>query len=310
MGVPLRKKVFHIVDNSFLRSVFYFPYFVAEKVTCYTLSLVGARVWIRNSYYLKTLVVGISDLDISVQFPVNPTVRQVSRIKKYHRNLKKIFPFLGEMNIYIKSDENLIQAFNTLELNRDPYLKNVHSRNNSGTHYERITFILRMFESDRVNLSICPKYRQKKWLSHFKAIGEDKLEVIEAKDIINFLSSAVSKESSKYKEGLESFLESGEFNFSSSRETILLFPHRWAVWVNVNGGIEEGIKKLGLNLDERKIIQEMIKWELMGLYTQRFLLEDNQNLDFYLKLLGRMNSLVSIENREQIDELIEKLLSA
>ncbi|PIK14022.1 hypothetical protein [Halobacteriovorax sp. JY17] len=303
------KRIFHLLDSSCLRGLFYFPYFIAEKIACYSFSQIGANVWVRNSYFLRTLVVGISDLDISIQLLEPPTTLQIKKIKAKYRLLKTFFPFLGEINIYLKRDEAIFNVFNRLEMNRDPYLREIGSDQQIISEYQKLVFILRMFEADRENLYKYPHYRQKKWVSHFHAIGLESIDYVTADDIVNYLSESISKDK-RYSLALNKFLESGRYHFSISRESIILFPHRWAVWVNVNGGLEEEYQKLALTTEERKIIQEMIKWEVMGLYTQIYLIEESQNIEFYLDLLKRMNLLISSDESSQIDLVIDRLIRA
>lgn len=302
------KDIFHAIDNSMLRCILYFIYMIAEKVVILVISEQKINVWIRNSYYLNSLVVGISDLDISVQYMNRPSEVEINKLKTKLRYLKYFFPFLGETNIYVKSDEELLRSFNFYEMKRDPYLSTLTEDDKGRCKYQKLIFILRMLESDRENLCNFPQYRQKKWKSHFKSIDGPFYQKIGPVEVLDYIASSMPGDSERYREVLNSFLKSGEYHFSDSREMALLFPHRWSVWVNINGGIEEGIKKLNLSDDERIIFQEMIRWEIMGLYTQRFLLTEKDNINFYLNYLREVNMLISSYDQSVLDRSLSKLI--
>ncbi|WP_417335320.1 hypothetical protein [Halobacteriovorax marinus] len=301
----LLKKIFYFIDNSYLRVFLLLPYILAKFLTISFLSVGDARVWIRNSYYLKTLIVGVSDLDISVQFNKKPSRQIIGKLKTRYKILRYLFPFLGEMNLYIQEDEDLLQIFNRYEMKRDPVLgEKVNEAEEE--EFQKITFLVRMLESDKENLKNCPEIRQKKWKSHLEELGRERTRYIHLSDIVDFLSSMLK--SKEYEKILLSFLKTGQFHFDENREYAILFPHRWAVWVNVNGGIEEGVDKLKLSEWERRVVQEMIKWEIMGLSTQMYLLNEDRNMNFYLDLLRRLNLLINSNEVSVIDRFIDQLI--
>jgi len=285
------KRLIYKLDSTFLRFPFWFLYFLASHIVKMSLCCSNAQVWIRNSYYLKSLVVGLSDLDVTVAFKEKPTSLDIERLEKKYALLKKLIPFLGELNVLSWHELDFIKSiFNHYECQRDPYLSSLVNKTKNDRQFDALSFLLRMFEADLHNLKSQPHYRIKKWKSHLNPMG------VEVKAPLNpeIILEKISKLAQLKNSDLDSFLKSlisNEKEALSEEDRLfsILFPHRWAVWANVNGGLEELIKENNYSKQESEIILTLLRWELMGLYTQFRILPKEQNIDFYVDLLYRFS---------------------
>jgi len=165
----------------------------------------GAKVYIRNSQALGSSVAFVSDLDLTV---VYQTVSR-SKIRRLHRNLKLIFPFLGELCLYRTSDLVWLQeVINPFELERDPtilsQIKPVKIK--SGT--AKVVFISKMFVSDLSNLQSRAVLRQRKWAQHFSSIGEHQVDHIDDASVLSWLSNQLTSKTLTF--DVQQFLRDAE----------------------------------------------------------------------------------------------------
>ena len=89
------------------------------------------KIWARNSYYFRSHVPGLSDIDITVLSQDIPDEFLV-----YRKILKIIFPWIGEVNWYpISIAQEMFVLANTVEMSRDPILVAKYSKKNLGGAY-------------------------------------------------------------------------------------------------------------------------------------------------------------------------------
>lgn len=288
-----------LFDSTPLRWIFLLPYRFGEVFICNKLQDENTKVWTRNSYYLKTLVVIKSDLDVTISFLKSPSSNEIqNKIKKY-KKYKKFLPFLGELNIICQNDLSFIQkSFNHYEAARDPHLAKIVNLNKHPSS-ERATFLLRMFEADRHNLSNKNPLRLKKWRSHLSDCSIGSTE-----DLVPTLFEKLVELTHLDREDLLHYLTEYLNNDFKPNEkmSLVLYPAQWAVWANINGGTSNLVDSFSLNTMEKKIILSGLRWEIMGLYTQFRILPAENNVSFFTELIQDLIVHISKDFNENIDD--------
>jgi hypothetical protein len=257
----------------------------------------NSNAWIRNSFHLGTAVPGISDLDITVNFYNAPSFHEVQSIRKKYAFLKLLFPFMGEMNILVESELKFaLPFFNKYEAARDPHLNQYEYID---TDEMKAAFLLRMYEADLKNLSSIPKLREKKWKSHLESTSLSIIDISEPKRLLESILKLCDLNANESKIFLEKVMSSGSFEGveeTSELDFITFFPHRWSVWANVNGGVVHRLGKLNLTDERKSLIKALLYWELMGLYTQFRLMQEESNIIFYIGLLTNFLNELDFKN--------------
>jgi hypothetical protein len=131
-----------------------------------------AQVWARNSYRLGNWTAFQSDIDLSVWMAREPKAGEVARLVRTHQRVKKVFPFLGEINLYIATDLKWVELLiNAFELERDPQLaKKITTQSPLELRFHAASFLLRMLESDIERVLNEPEGRRPKWDAHFARV--------------------------------------------------------------------------------------------------------------------------------------------
>lgn len=259
------------------------------------------KVWIRNSFYSGNTVLGLSDIDLSLLITDKKNSNQLKQFLTKITELKKFFPFIGEINVL---DTNSIKTFisfcNSYEVNRDPDLRmlSINTHLSKGQAY---TYILRCFSSDYHHLSLFPELRIRKWSKHLLEIEKHtnfKIQKVTQETPIKILSSLYSNPE------VDSVLTKlyylkGPYNFSIKEVAIcfLLYPSK-IYHINESKEltselIEEITKLASSNNDmlfENFFNQQ--SWEIWGLFTQ-INSQKLLNLEDHLKLMKNFTDTVS-----------------
>lgn len=289
-----------------------FPYFLQELP--YTIALHSCStlikskqvsIWARNSYIFKNLVAAKSDLDLTI---IVKRIGQERVIIQKYNFLKKIFPFLGEINLYLKDEiENYISLANHYEISRDPKLKSYTKKNDRESDIEKIVFLCKLIESDQENLKNIPRYRHKKWNHHLNSLKlksdislvglTDLLQELLKKNNIQFSEEFVEcyyKENRNDKNSCDNFYR----ECPCIRSYILLYPFRWIGSSLTCESFDHDIELLkDFSKEELKLLEGQISWEIWGLFSQ------------YLHNLQRATLHTHLENIKQVMDSNEYLRS-
>lgn len=252
-------------------------YQLAARVVLNIVKHPGIKVWMRNSYVTGNLIYGQSDIDFTIFInDVGHTIDEGIFLKRFSY-AKKLFPFLGEVNIYKASQLCLIQPLlNPLEVARDPRLKSQLGVVRAPTESERFTYLFRMFLSDLKNLQNNPESRYKKWNYHFDTLGLDKSKKGELlrERILNELSALADNEIRKDIEGLLELPFIINNSLLDSR-LIIFAPQLWHLYFRGSSNFHECISILNeASFREQAFFFDQLRWELFGLITQLPSLED------------------------------------
>jgi hypothetical protein len=92
----------------------------------------------------------VSDIDVSVWMAHPPSSRDLARFKSAYSRMKKLFPVIGNVNLYIATEKHWTeQLINRFELERDPQLaKKLSPRSPIKPEVQAAAFLLRMVEKD------------------------------------------------------------------------------------------------------------------------------------------------------------------
>lgn len=184
----LRDHFFKKIDSVLPRELAALPYQFALKSlqTDFCTNLIAGDVWSRNSFKQGNYVFGVSDLDVT--FYLNQKVftsRDFWMIQNILTRTKRLYPFLGEVNLYLADlAQEFSSSINYHERLRDPVLNillpPIDPKNKLA---DDVTFLLRMLHSDRHKLLHYPHLRRKKWSMHLTSVLEKE---IPDDSVINF----------------------------------------------------------------------------------------------------------------------------
>ena len=245
------------------------------------------EVWPRHSFVGKSFLPFVSDLDLTFWFEKKPEPSVFFRAKTIFENSKRVFPFLGEVNLYVASEAPLLFEFaNLYEIRRDPILwARLGFADRAPAPQEQIVFWLRCLDSDRKGLLSLPQLRIRKWQNYaslaqislperltFSSLLEAGIETLgdfsatDRKIIFQNLSAHFQRNPSD--------LEDIPSTYCRDRWTF--FPHRYCL----------GETSLPI-LDEKRarIAFRQMAWEVWALWSQfRFLAagEYQKDLGHYL----------------------------
>jgi hypothetical protein len=259
------------------------------------------KIWIRNSFYSGNTVLGLSDIDLSLLITDKTNSHQLKKFLINIIELKKIFPFIGEINVL---DTNSIKDFlpycNSYEVNRDPDLKEL-SKSTQLSKDQAYTYILRCFSSDYHHLSLFPELRIKKWSKHLLEINKYtkfKIQKISHNTPLKILSSLysntiVDRVLSKlyYSKGPY------DFNIKEIAVCFLLYPST-IYHINESKELTSELIKEITNLASSnndllfKNFFNQQSWEIWGLFTQ-INSQKLLNLEDHLKLMKSFTEIVA-----------------
>lgn len=253
----------------------------------------GLRCWSRNSYVFGNINPGLSDIDFTLVIPNKDFLNKANDFICDYATLKKIIPFLGEINFYDSSHfHQIAQWINYYELQRDPSLSELLP-SRTPNPCEKPIFLLRMLESDLKNLRGNPELRKNKWDFHLKQCeirAPNKLTLENLiREITETLPKALNPQESY--EFIAYYLNHGiEETYLKYRRLkkiklfILLYPHRWLVYANGIKDVEICLNSLIFNEDELNLILHQIRWEVFGIYCQDQL-KKNPDVEKYITCL-------------------------
>ena len=264
--------------------------------------------WARNSYFFHNIIPGLSDIDFTIMVKPGMPERRVQKFIEFYSYVKRIMPFLGEINIYDTSDlEELSFWINRYEANRDPKLSSFLTLPSPRVG-DRFIYLLRLLESDANNLIKNPSMRQKKWLRHFQEVGLKAPEDITLPGLIEAISNVSSSDigNSKTKEFLTFYINHNRTETfqhlhreGDEKLFIILYPHRWLVAANGEKELRNTLTNLHFSQAELELIYAQLRWEINGLYSQRFTLPDKSNVIVYIDMI--MNFLVLLQDAREED---------
>lgn len=296
---------------------YYLSYYLIRLVYFKELFCKDFALWPRNSFYFKNLVVGRSDLDLTIFFFRSSDPKKLKWILLRYKMIKKICPWLGEINLYQKEEFlELGTVFNRREIERDPllalYLPRIQ-RQVPDTIDDKV-FVLRMLENDHLLKTCFPK-RRKKWAKHLTDLGIAQAfnsDDLELSDLLNLLASAFSLDKALL---FAIVVDKKTFYdlYNDHRYCSLLmkyFPHQWMSFAIQYWDFEKDLHRFS-DLDEKDslLVLGQIEWEVMGLLSQYRFASDKKHLIWHLDQMNQIVTKLKTSNLNNTTEKIKKLQS-
>lgn len=253
-------------------------YFLIVFINRPLLFCISKNVWYRNSLYFKKTSLGLSDIDLTIYFENTPDKQKIDELFFIQNILKFTMGRMGEPVVYTHYDIKFFSQFiNFFESKRDPFfkLKKVPSK------AETFVFLTKTYLCDKANLKKYPRLRIKKWSYIFNLLN------IDTKPDYKNLSFEI-------KEILKSF------HHEYIEEDNIIFQSD--LWIRYS--------ELEFQTDwEKQLVYEQVRWEIWGLYTQRYLIKNKKQLkDHSLNLKNICHQhLNTIEGRDLMLEAISRL---
>jgi hypothetical protein len=284
--MKMRLQFFSILDSFmpiWLKLIPYQVGFIFCK-NLFFLQFKNSDLWVRNSVQRRTLVFGLSDLDLTL-LTSQPLDKQ--KFNRLCKKAKKLVPFMGEVNCYEKNHFDFLkETINTFEYLRDSKLQTYFSLTEKSFDGEKVVFLLRMLRSDKALLRGELHYRQRKWRDHFSM-----LELPLPKGLIS--ADVVARQISQFFPNQEEIFKTLGTWLSSApwREDLyhdhfgehwkFLNPHLYLWFENNDANFTRAVSEF-----EKNILKRQIDWELFGLYSQRSWL-DPENILIHINRLEK-----------------------
>jgi hypothetical protein len=134
----------------------------------------NAQVWTRNGYKTTGWVPFDQPVDFSVWFAREPSIRDLNSVRNAHRRVKKVFPILGEMNLYVATDIELFsQLMNSFLLERDPHLKRkLQLTNKLNPRAQASAYLFRVLDAEVKDVLEQSDETQRRWGGYFLSVGK------------------------------------------------------------------------------------------------------------------------------------------
>lgn len=305
------------------------PYWLAVKFLIFSSKLfgLGDGVWARNSYKLKALEPGFSDIDITICLTNSKNTTRLGLFLSFYAGIKKLFPFFGEVNVYRPSMMGfLLENHNGFELMRDPVLCEKFNLDRTKDPVEAAVFLFRQLEADIYNLQNYPEKRIKKWESHInminKALPELKLKehipfnknkLIETATFsIIFLNNIWDPfEVEELKEKLYFYFELVSKGVDFERLQYLMNKDSWFIsWKSFRNLDEEKATNI-LSDKQLAFLIRQIRWEVSGVLTQiKSKKEALTATGHFNKTIGAVKKITRLRDSEEAQVLLGKINEA
>jgi hypothetical protein len=133
-----------------------------------------AQVWTRNGYKTTGWIPFDQPVDFSVWFAREPSVRDLNSVRDAHSRVKRVFPVLGEMNVYVATEIELFsQLMNPFLLERDPQLKKkIALRNKVSARAQASAYLFRVLDNEVKDVIAESDETQRRWGGYFLSVGK------------------------------------------------------------------------------------------------------------------------------------------
>lgn len=266
------------LPTSLAKAIYLLPY----KILKFQFRSEPLRLWYRHSVYFGDIVFGLSDLDLTVCFDKEVSVKEVQRLERSIGFWRAFFPFIGEVEYYDPPFIKALKPFmNPFELRRDPVGESLFLSDfpKEREEAERIVFILNWLYRDAHKMRMDFHKRQKK-IKRFCEILKIEREFSHLNELIEALTQKYFPQQKKWCAFLKDFC-SFDFTqrsaanafyeeFPEHRELFLIsFPQEFIGAALHHNEFEEAkILVRQFHEAEREIFLAQIRWEIRGLMGQ------------------------------------------
>lgn len=294
----------------------------------------GIELWPRHSYLTSAFIPTKSDLDLTAYVS---NLDSLNSYLKYYALMRKLVPFLGELNIYTDEAVNYIKSHHTngFELERDPLLLSRFKIELSQKYFTRekaVSYLLMALVNDLHKIAQNSDARIKKWKYHFahvntafaqKGITARRLEMNESTLVFSVLTAIVNlsdissaEEAQSIRAKLKLFIEMTPkaeitLNFTDLVKPLLLQENTelFTYFIEYTTKIEGFVPKL--TEPQFEITVSQIDWVILRLLKQNYNSEIAANSIKTLNSFKVFVEAVAKKNSNlKIDEILNKINSA
>ena len=281
--------------------------------------------WCKNSVALDDFIFGISDLDISILLVDGEDQKKTKNLLSHLVLLKRLFPFMGETSIYFESDFSWLRTLiNPAELRRDPELlkrMSFYGSLKELTINQKRAFAIHWLMSDYKKMERDFSQRKAKIKRFSGLLGWGKLD--QCSNYEDFLGTFLvylfkEKRDRKVFQDLwqktSILLERNDHQrllkfYRDYKERAFMMTYFPAVWLGLSVElgliseelllIEEMSQEHRNKKGEKSVLEEMLAWELWGLYTQHLFHADSIALTIHLGHLKKV--AIALGNQKIVD---------
>lgn len=270
----------------------YFPIFKLVEVYLKKRHKKISAISLRGGVAHKYCIFPLSDIDTTI---VVSDYSEIVRLRTDLLRVKKWIPFFSEVNVFSDCDiEKFINSFNSYEIRRDPYFARDFFEINLKVNEDAFVFAARLWQA---NLDKKEKIRRaKKWAYYASVLN---WPVVTTKsDFLNQLESLYSKltnnPSTNFRIRYDRYLTTGldpVINLS-----------KWLEQSFATSCFEEQLHSLkSYSKEDKKIVLSHIKWEIMGLVSQLYLISKNNSYVEHCNNLKRVLLVIDEDEVEVFD---------
>lgn len=301
------------------------PYSITLKLAQWCVRLFDSKfeLWPRNSFIFDAIEPGFSDLDLTLYVPKESRVKSAHQFLTFANLARKIWPLVGEINLYLESDLELSLAnINCFELNRDKFLVKRMNYKEKFDSVEAAVFLFRQLEKDIKNLALNPRRRKKKWSYHFRQIqilttdlprpnfpelNENRIVESVVSAIVFLCGLSHSVFSDELSENLDMYFEFLLKDVDTSRLRPVILKDPWLFVFSIHRAAYLETFPFLLSDVQQKVLLLQIKWEIWGLKSQVF---ENEFAGALTKHKQSLIQKLQRQNSYQWSEDFESLLNS
>lgn len=303
------------------RAIYKLPIFLLNK----KLVSKKSRAWCKNSVALDDFIFGTSDLDISILMDDENAYQSVKGLLSYLEFLKGLFPFVGEISIYLKPDLLWLKPLiNPFELRRDPellkYLSLDGSQKELGISEKRV-FAIHWLMSDHKKMNQNFSHRKPKVKRFSGLIGWHKLaECSDYQEFIDVFLKYLFKDKEEGQRFIDLWQRLSEFLNNKDHQGLLAFYQEYkereffmtyfpTIWLGIS--VELGLISEELLLiekaakEDKEVLEGMLSWEAWGLYTQHLFHMESVDLTIHLGHLKKVAEAIKCVELVDAFEVLE-----
>jgi predicted nucleotidyltransferase len=253
-------------------------------------------IWYRNSFCFDYWKFLRSDIDITIVLEKSKR-DLIKEISYTHSVFRKFLPIIGELLIYSEDLKlSLLECVNTYELERDPFLMEQYVLVKRPDHYEKIVFLHKFLVANWSKKNIDQKrpekiayYMDQINLSPPRAFIDlvDDLAILLGLDQVEFKKQYIKQ--------MERENDPQEIDFSAVIHALF---YNKLCYLKMDGP---------LDINEKKILEKIVLWELWGCYSYQGSAEFINLQDHLKRLIGGLEQLTSQEFSNHCQILAKKL---
>ncbi|MCK5884763.1 MAG: hypothetical protein KAG61_13820 [Bacteriovoracaceae bacterium] len=283
-------------------------YYLLFKIIQFLFRNKNFTLSLRNSLATKTINFGTSDIDLNLW--VRPSTNW-KNFKATEKRVKKLIPIMGEINVLdISSVAKMLKFINPYLLQKDPVLINkLNLKMGVGTSSEKLCYLCRAYSANRQQLDKYAKESIRKWDYYFSQVGVNwqgppsresvKLSISKLMPELGFEILDLADFSSDIE--INRFYSAGKYRV----ELMVIYPQIWLGAATLYHQVETDIKYLIGSAKYIDLFIEGLKWEIWGIYTQRFFIEKEGLLSHLQKIKNVFEIFSRTSHNNYISDLID-----